>query len=65
MKTIVPDWKDAPDWAQYLAMDSNGEWCWFADKPMAENTGFWTTFGKYENVKIEDVEYWKDTLRSR
>ena len=21
-----PDWKDAPEWANYLAMDNSGEW---------------------------------------
>lgn len=24
-----PDWKDAPDWAQWLAQDSDGRWTWF------------------------------------
>lgn len=28
-----PDWKDAPEWAQWLAMDECGTWCWFAGEP--------------------------------
>lgn len=24
-----PNWKDAPEWAQYLAMDLTKEWRWF------------------------------------
>ena len=24
-----PAWKDAPDWAQWLAQDSDGQWNWF------------------------------------
>lgn len=28
-----PDWKDAPEWAQWLAMDEDGSWYWYAGKP--------------------------------
>lgn len=28
-----PDWKDAPEWAQWLAMDACGCWQWFSKKP--------------------------------
>ena len=24
-----PRWKDAPDWANYLAQDGDGSWCWY------------------------------------
>lgn len=30
---MKPDWKDAPDWAQWLAMDSNGLWYWHKNDP--------------------------------
>lgn len=30
---MKPDWKDAPPWAQWLAMDSDGEWHWFEEEP--------------------------------
>lgn len=32
----MPDWKDAPEWAQWLAQDSDGEWYWFACEPSIE-----------------------------
>lgn len=35
-----PDWKDAPEWAAYLAMHENGEWMWFEHEPTKEN-GYW------------------------
>lgn len=38
-----PDWKDAPEWANWLAQDevANGEcWVWFEDKPYFNN-GCW------------------------
>lgn len=30
---MKPDWKDAPEWANWLAMDDDGEWWWFELKP--------------------------------
>lgn len=30
---MKPDWKDAPEWAQWLAMDSDGEWYWYEHAP--------------------------------
>jgi hypothetical protein len=30
---MKPDWKDAPDWANWLAMDADGTWVWFAARP--------------------------------
>lgn len=37
-----PDWKDAPYWAKYLAMDDNLRWNWFSDLPEYNRaTGVW------------------------
>jgi hypothetical protein len=30
---MKPDWKNAPLWADWLAMDGDGIWVWFQDKP--------------------------------
>lgn len=30
---MKPDWKDAPEWAQWLAMDPDGDWYWFEAEP--------------------------------
>ena len=41
MKTYKkPAWSDAPEWANYLAMDKNGEWWWHEDKPTKTKCGF-------------------------
>lgn len=29
----TPEWEHAPDWANWLAMDVEGRWYWFAEKP--------------------------------
>lgn len=36
-----PDWKDAPEWAQYLAMDADGKWYWYEKQPILVR-GRWT-----------------------
>ncbi len=43
---MKPDWEDAPGWARWLALDSDG-WQWFSDEPCYEN-GAWTDGGHYE-----------------
>lgn len=40
---MKPDWKDAPEWADYLAMDGDGEWYWFEVEPRKPVAG--TTWG--------------------
>ena len=31
--TQKPDWKNAPEWANWLAQDEDGPWYWFQSKP--------------------------------
>lgn len=31
---MKPDWKTAPEWAQWLAMDADGGWRWYAIEPI-------------------------------
>lgn len=33
---MKPSWKDAPEWAKWVAMDSDGVWMWFEFKPYKE-----------------------------
>lgn len=28
-----PDWKDAPEWAMWLAQDEDGKWDFYSEKP--------------------------------
>lgn len=30
---MKPDWKDAPEWATWLAMDCIGSWWWWVKEP--------------------------------
>ena len=30
---MKPDWKDAPEWANWVAMDFDGTWYWYEKQP--------------------------------
>ena len=39
---MKPDWEDAPEWANWLAMDGDGYWEWYADEPeWEEDENIW------------------------
>jgi hypothetical protein len=66
---MKPDWKDAPEWAQHLAMDENGTWYWFSREPRIDEHPI---FGglKWDSSlpgKCEEaiVPGWRDTLEKR
>lgn len=60
-----PDWKDAPEWANYFAQDPCGTWFWFEIKPVAK--GDWVE--GYINGRIELAQHreesWNLTLEAR
>jgi hypothetical protein len=65
---MKPNWEDAPDWANYLAMDENGSWYWFEKEPYAKNLnydyGMWVSKGK-ANLAFESGFSWDETLEER
>ncbi len=41
-----PDWKDAPKWAKWLAMDCGEYWYWYANRPKWDRElGLWRREG--------------------
>ena len=62
---MKPDWKDAPEWAQWLAMDRNGEWYWHELEPEPnEFYGEWVSLGKIQKVNTQNP-IWKGNLKQR
>lgn len=47
---MKPDWKDAPDWANYLAQDDNGSWSWFEHEPEWQDDMWVPQIGMAEEV---------------
>lgn len=63
-KTMKPDWKDAPEWANWLAIDEDYSWCWYEEKPMiSESNDHWIrSDGDWEFCNCNS---WKDSLEQR
>ena len=56
-----PRMVDAPEWANYLAMDSDGEWCWYEFEPVKDD-GFWhPNGGLYEHAGNNETLDWSET----
>jgi hypothetical protein len=67
----VPSWDDAPEWAMWLAMDSNKVWNWFQNEPFQHRTDNWftnkETGGQFRRALVTN-DYsgdWENTLQAR
>ena len=59
-----PDWKDAPEWSNYLAQDGSGAWYWFENQPnLGSDNGWYCTIGDCEAAYA--VESFRETLEAR
>jgi len=68
---MIPSWKDAPEWANWLAQDEDGSWWWFEVKPRCglshwelseENTNYSYAGG---GVSFYEVEQFGQHLQER
>lgn len=67
-----PEWKDSPEWANYLVQDREGVWVWFANEPEPFNygaNGYWRVGddgGRFliHNKLVENPS-WEETMESR
>jgi hypothetical protein len=60
---MKPDWKDAPEWALWLAMDKTGTWYWYEKKP--EPTGILRDWNWRNRRQVAYLENWDKTLEPR
>lgn len=61
---MKPDWKDAPEWARYVAMDSDGRWAWHEEKPHMYS-GLWESRARVRYVEFQEPPEWRDSLERR
>lgn len=64
-----PTWQQAPADAKFLAMDSDGRWFWYFDRPYHETFGGWDGWDS-DGASVDvrgSANYldWKDTLQER
>lgn len=55
------DWSKAPEWANYVAMDKNGDWYWHEKKPSI-NGNWWGYSG---NQELAFSLHWNSSLVER
>lgn len=70
-----PDWKCAPEWANWIAQDQCSEsigldhfWVWFENRPTKMLNGWidMTPGGKWKQTSVVATdEQWKKTLEAR
>jgi hypothetical protein len=59
---MKPDWKYAPEWAKWLAMDRSGEWYWYDEVPEIAGAS-WIPF---RNISFAGQgEGWRGSLEGR
>lgn len=61
---MKPDWKDAPEWALYLAQDDDGDWYWYARDPVKDVFRWSPNGGQCELASI-DESGWGESKESR
>lgn len=65
-----PNWNESPSWANYLAQDRDGEWCWWNAKPVM-SLDLWTHDNESLITEFSRASYgpsnqnWFMTLESR
>lgn len=67
-------WHEAPEWAQWAAMDGNGSWWWYSNRPQAESNdgdAYWSCMGDrncrallFKSSGLPSPD-WRDSLASR
>ena len=60
---MKPSWDTAPSWANYLAMDEDGEWRWFEYEPYS-TTSFWA-LRKGRSMSASEAINWDESLEER
>lgn len=60
------DWSTAPDWANWWAMDSNGDCMWYEENPIAEPShGEWIVNSGATQLDTSAEPSWIKTLEKR
>lgn len=69
----APKWEDAPAWARFVAMDADGQWTWYENRPYPETEFHGAEFSiwDFEDGRMQDVprtlrfDGWETTLQER
>lgn len=62
---MKPDWKDAPEWANYMAADENNRWYWYEKKPVLDGDGWMNASGGKAMKARATVYDWTRSIQAR
>lgn len=65
-----PSWDVAPEWASFIAMDKDGEWCWHETEPYLDHWEYvWCSDGNQTHasteINPEKILEWKESVERR
>lgn len=62
-----PTWNRAPEWANYLAQDENGNWYWYEDRPLHGETVWVEQSGRAKLALSSEPRFpdWRKSLEAR
>lgn len=63
--SLKPEWKDAPQWASYLARDQNGDWYFHETEPYRTQNCQWLSNKRFELATRVFAKDWMDTIEER
>ena len=61
---MKPSWNNAPEWANYLAMNRDGEWYWHMNAPYKIGYCF-ISFHRHSFAGSGHGKKWEDTIETR
>lgn len=59
---MIPDWEDAPIWANFVAMDQSGKWYWYERLPYESIKTWEVNNGRRERIRFLG---WTATMEPR
>ena len=64
---MKPSWDDAPEWANWLAMDEDGAWEWFEREPCKSDImGYFYAENGGKHMKAANPRpEWEESLEQR
>jgi hypothetical protein len=63
---MKPDWKDAPDWANWLSRDEDGGWWWYEIKPcLSMSRREWVNNGGKVEAHTGPNDIWYNSAEER
>jgi hypothetical protein len=62
---MKPNWKDAPEWANWLAQDEYGYWFWYEYRPEPQPDGCWVHLDGKAKRALQKNPGWVSTIEER